>query len=98
MKTNTAKREKETIAKSLTLEEIHKSFQTDFEEIKDRLDLTEQHLHSDSTRVDMHVRDIIDEERDQKKSIMTLMGVVIILNVITAISAIVVVTGLILQH
>lgn len=100
MSSNTAKKlkTKETAVKSLTIEEIHASFQTDFEEIKDRLDLTEQHLHSDSTRVDRHVVDIIEEERDQKKNIMAMMGVLILLNIVTAIAAIVVVTGLILQQ
>lgn len=84
-----------TDGKPLTLEEIHKTFETDFEKVKDLLHLTEEHLHHDSNRINNQMAEIIREERDQKRNLSTLISVIMFLNVITAISGIVVVSILV---
>ncbi len=83
--------------KELTLDVIHESFETDFESLKQRVRIAEENIHSDACNINRHVSEIIQEERDQKKTIMTMMGCIVALNITIAIVAIITVV-LISQH
>ena len=96
MESNTA--EKIEVAEdNLTLETIHESFQTDFDKLERRLEITEDNLHADSRNINMHVAEIIQEERDQKKNMMAMLGCLIVLNIVIAIIAVVTVTVIVSQ-
>lgn len=82
---------------NLTLETIHESFQMDFNKLERRLEITEDNLHADSRNINMHVAEIIQEERDQKKNMMAMMGCIVFLNVVIAIVAIVTITIIVSQ-
>lgn len=82
---------------TLTLEIIHQSFETDFDSIKCRLRISEDNLHTDVANINRYVSEIIQEERDQKKIVLTLMTSLIFINVFVAISAIIIVALLISQ-
>ena len=93
MRINAAKHHDKDVKKELpvTLDSLQQSFETNFEDVKDKLHLAEEHLHLDSNRIVNQVTEIIREERDQKKNLATLMTMLIVLNLATAITAVVVV-------
>ena len=79
----------ETPMESLTLDVIHESFETDFEAVRRRMKIAEDNLHADTCNINRHISEIIQEERDQKKSLMNLMGCLVVLNVGVAIIAVI---------
>ena len=91
METNIAEHLEEQTG-TLTLEEIHNSFQTDFDKLERRLEITADNLHADSRNINMHVAEIIQEERDQKRDMMAMMGCLLVINVVIAVVAIITVT------